>query len=360
MHNFTHLHVHTYYSILDGQSPVKDLVKKAATNGMRGMAITDHGNMYGIKEFFDEVNKLNKGRKKEGLEPFKPIFGCEMYVARRGAAMKSDMKLDRGGWHLVVLAKNANGYRNLIKLVSDSWVNGFYGRPRTDHEMLEKYHEDLIVCSACIGGEIPRKILAGDIDEARKAVEWHKRLWGEDFYLELQRHEVKDPKQVANRETFPLQQQVNRVLIEFAKEYNVKLVCTNDSHFVDEENAEAHDHLLCLSTNMELTDPNRMRYTKQEWFKTQEEMNEVFADIPEALDNTMEILDKVEVYDLESDPIMPFFPIPEDFGTEELWRQKFSEEDLYKEFTSDENGENQMPAEEGEKKIKKLGGYEKI
>ena len=360
MHNFTHLHVHTYYSILDGQSPVKDLVKKAAANGMRGMAITDHGNMYGIKEFFDEVNKLNKGRKKEGLEPFKPIFGCEMYVARRGAAMKSDLKLDRGGWHLVVLAKNANGYRNLIKLVSDSWVNGFYGRPRTDHEMLEKYHEDLIVCSACIGGEIPRKILAGDIDEARKAVEWHKRLWGEDFYLELQRHEVKDPKQVANRETFPLQQQVNRVLIEFAKEYNVKLVCTNDSHFVDEENAEAHDHLLCLSTNMELTDPNRMRYTKQEWFKTQEEMNEVFADIPEALDNTMEILDKVEVYDLESDPIMPFFPIPEDFGTEELWRQKFSEEDLYKEFTSDENGENQMPAEEGEKKIKKLGGYEKI
>ncbi len=360
MHDYIHLHVHTYYSILDGQSPVKALVQKAAADGMRGMAITDHGNMFGMKEFFDEVGKLNKGRKKEGKELFKPIFGCEMYVARRGAGTKKDMKLDRGGWHLIVLAKNINGYRNLIKLVSNSWVDGFYGRPRTDHEQLERYHEDLIVCSACIGGEIPHKILAGDIEGARRAVEWHKQLWGEDFYLELQRHEVKDPNLMANRETFPLQQKVNRVLLEFAKEHGIKVICTNDSHFVNEENAEAHDHLLCLSTGKELNDPNRMRYTKQEWFKTQQEMNEVFADIPEALDNTLEILDKVEVYDLESDPIMPFFPIPEDFGTEELWRQKFSEEDLYKEFTSDENGENQMSPEEGEKKIKKLGGYEKI
>ncbi|MCI6503112.1 MAG: DNA polymerase III subunit alpha [Prevotella sp.] len=360
MHDYIHLHVHTYYSILDGQSPVKALVQKAAADGMRGMAITDHGNMFGMKEFFDEVGKLNKGRKKEGKELFKPIFGCEMYVARRGAGTKKDMKLDRGGWHLIVLAKNINGYRNLIKLVSNSWVDGFYGRPRTDHEQLERYHEDLIVCSACIGGEIPHKILAGDIEGARRAVEWHKQLWGEDFYLELQRHEVKDPNLMANRETFPLQQKANRVLLEFAKEYGIKVICTNDSHFVNEENAEAHDHLLCLSTGKELNDPNRMRYTKQEWFKTQQEMNEVFADIPEALDNTLEILDKVEVYDLESDPIMPFFPIPEDFGTEELWRQKFSEEDLYKEFTSDENGENQMSPEEGEKKIKKLGGYEKI
>ncbi len=360
MRNFTHLHVHTYFSILDGQSPVKALVKKAVDNGMRGMAITDHGNMFGVKELFDEVGKVNKGRKKEGLEPFKPIFGCEMYVARRGMAMKQDMKLDRGGWHLIVLAKNHVGYRNLIKLVSNSWVDGFYGRPRTDHEQLEKYREGLIICSACIGGEIPSKILAGDIEGARKAVEWHKRLWGNDFYLELQRHEVKDPHIMANRETFPLQQKANMVLLDLAREYNVKVICSNDCHFVNEENAEAHDHLLCLSTGKELDDPDRMRYTKQEWFKTQEEMNDVFADIPEALDNTMEILDKVETYDLESDPIMPFFPIPEDFGTEELWRQKFTEEDLYKEFTSDENGENQLPEEEGQKKIKKLGGYEKI
>ena len=298
MRNFTHLHVHTYFSILDGQSPVKALVKKAVDNGMRGMAITDHGNMFGVKELFDEVGKVNKGRKKEGLEPFKPIFGCEMYVARRGMAMKQDMKLDRGGWHLIVLAKNHVGYRNLIKLVSNSWVDGFYGRPRTDHEQLEKYREGLIICSACIGGEIPSKILAGDIEGARKAVEWHKRLWGDDFYLELQRHEVKDPHIMANRETFPLQQKANMVLLDLAREYNVKVICSNDCHFVNEENAEAHDHLLCLSTGKELDDPDRMRYTKQEWFKTQEEMNDVFADIPEALDNTMEILDKVETYDL--------------------------------------------------------------
>ncbi len=360
MNDFIHLHVHTYFSILDGQSPVKDLVKKAIGDGMRGMAITDHGNMFGVKELFDECAKVNKGRKKEGLEPFKPIFGCEMYVARRGMREKSDQKLDRSGWHLIVLAKNLNGYKNLIKLVSDSWVDGFYGRPRTDHEQLERYHEGLIVCSACIGGEIPKKILAGDIEGARQAVRWHKAIWGDDFYLELQRHEVKSPSQRANRETFPLQQQANRVLMQLAREEGVKLICSNDCHFVNEENAEAHDHLLCLSTGKDLDDPERMLYTKQEWFKSRQEMNDVFADVPEALTNTVEILDKVEVYDLDSDPIMPFFPIPEDFGTEEIWRQKFSEADLFKEFTSDENGENQLIEEEGLKKIKKLGGYEKI
>ena len=282
-----------------------------------------------------------------------------MYVARRGMKRMDD-KIDRGGWHLIVLAKNLNGYKNLIRLVSRSWVDGFYGRPRTDHEDLEKFHEDLIVCSACIGGEIPKLILAGDIEGARKAVEWHKNLWGEDFYLELQRHEVKDPNLRANRETFPMQQQVNRVLIEFAKEYGIKLICTNDCHFIDKDAAEAHDHLLCLGTGKDLDDPQRMLYTKQEWFKSQAEMNEVFADIPEALENTLEILDKVETYDLESDPIMPFFPIPSEFGTEEQWRTRFSEDDLYKEFTSDEFGNNQLPEEDAKKKIKKLGGYDKL
>ena len=359
MHNFIHLHTHTHYSLLDGQSKVADLVQHAVADGMRGMAITDHGNMFGVKDLFDECNKINKQLKKEGKEPFKPIFGCEMYVARRGMKRMDD-KIDRGGWHLIVLAKNLNGYRNLIRLVSRSWVDGFYGRPRTDHEDLEQFHEDLIVCSACIGGEIPKLILAGDIEGARKAVEWHKNLWGEDFYLELQRHEVKDPNLRANRETFPMQQQVNRVLIEFAKEYGIKLICTNDCHFIDKDAAEAHDHLLCLGTGKDLDDPQRMLYTKQEWFKSQAEMNEVFADIPEALENTLEILDKVETYDLESDPIMPFFPIPSEFGTEEQWRTRFSEDDLYKEFTSDEFGNNQLPEEDAKKKIKKLGGYDKL
>ena len=360
MEDFVHLHVHTYYSILDGQSSIKKLVNKAIDDGMKGMAITDHGDMFGIKEFHDICMGVNKQRKKDGLDPFKPIFGCEMYVARRGDKSLKETKEDLGGYHLIVLAKNQNGYKNLIKLVSNSWVDGFYNRPRTDHQELEKYHEDLIVCSACIAGEVPAKILKGDIEGARKSIEWHKNLWGDDYYLELQRHEVTDPTIRANRETFPLQQQANKVLIELAKEYGVKLVCTNDAHFVDKENAEAHDHLLCLATGKDLDDPARMLYSKQEWFKTRQEMNDIFSDVPEAMANTVEILDKVEIYSLDADPIMPFFPIPESFGTEEEWRQKFTEEDLYKEFTCDENGENQLSPEDGEKKIKKLGGYDKI
>ncbi|SFC38164.1 DNA polymerase-3 subunit alpha [Xylanibacter ruminicola] len=360
MEDFVHLHVHTYYSILDGQSSIKKLVDKAIGDGMKGMAITDHGDMFGIKEFHDICNGVNKQRKKDGLEPFKPIFGCEMYVARRGDMMLKEGKEDLGGYHLIVLAKNEHGYKNLIKLVSNSWVDGFYNRPRTDHKQLEKYHEDLIVCSACIAGEVPAKILKGDIEGARKAIEWHKNLWGDDYYLELQRHEVTDPNIRANRETFPLQQQANKVLIELAREYGVKLVCTNDSHFVDKENAEAHDHLLCLATGKDLDDPTRMLYSKQEWFKTKQEMNDIFSDVPEALANTVEILNKVETYSLDADPIMPFFPIPESFGTEEEWRQKFTEQQLFEEFTTDENGENPLDPEAAEKKIKKLGGYDKI
>ncbi len=360
MEDFIHLHVHTYYSILDGQSSIKRLVDKAIGNGMRGMAVTDHGDMFGIKEFHDYVGGINKGRKKEGLEPFKPIFGCEMYVSRYGSKSLKDDKKHQSGYHLIVLAKNYQGYKNLIKLVSRSWTDGFYMRPRTDREDLEKYHEGLIVCSACIAGEVPKKILNGDIAGAREAIEWYHRVFGDDYYLELQRHEVKDPTIRANRETFPLQQQANKVLIELAHEYGIKLVCTNDAHFVDQENAEAHDHLLCLATSKDLDDPTRMLYSKQEWFKTREEMNEVFSDVPEALSNTLEILDKVEIYSIDHDPIMPFFPIPEDFGTEEQWRQKFTEEDLFREFTSDENGENPLPQEDGEKKIKKLGGYDKL
>lgn len=375
MQDFVHLHVHTYYSILDGQSRISRLVDKAIANGMRGMAITDHGDMFGIKEFFDYCNSVNKGREKEGLEPFKPILGCEMYVARHRKEDKVKENGDRSGYHLIVLAKNYKGYKNLIKLVSNSWVDGFYMRPRTDRHDLELYHEGLIVCSACIAGEVPAKILGSKAErgseatpevmrqrmaEAREAAMWYKRVFGDDYYLELQRHEVKDPAIRANRETFPMQQKANRGLVELARELDIKLVCTNDVHFVDEENAEAHDHLLCLSTGKDLNDPTRMLYTKQEWFKTREEMNEVFADIPEALANTAEVLDKVEFYSIEHDPIMPFFPIPEDFGTEEEWRRRFTEQDLYREFTSDENGENQLPPEEGEKKIAKLGGYEKL
>ena len=360
MEDFIHLHVHTYYSLLDGQSPVEKLVDKAIANGMRGMAITDHGNMFGVKELFNYCNKVNGKLKKEGKEPFKPIFGCEMYVAHRKKSDRVKDKGDMGGYHLIVLAKNYNGYKNLIKLVSRAWVDGYYMRPRTDREDLEKYHEDLIVCSACIAGEVPAKILKNDIAGAREAIEWYKNLFGDDYYLELQRHEVRDPHQRANRETFPLQQQANKVLMELAKEYGIKLVCTNDCHFVNQDNAEAHDHLLCLATGKDLDDPNRMLYTKQEWFKTREEMNEVFADVPEALSNTLEILDKVEFYSIDHSPIMPFFPIPKEFGTEEDTRKRITPEELFREFTTDENGNDIMSQEEAEKKIKKLGGIDKL
>ena len=360
MEDFVHLHVHTYYSILDGQSKISKLVDKAIANGMKGMAVTDHGDMFGIKEFHDYCIGVNKKRQKEGLEPFKPIFGCEMYVAKYGPKEQKNGREDQSGYHLIVLAKNYQGYKNLIKLVSNSWVDGYYMRPRTDRKDLERYHEGLIVCSACLAGEVPRKIGKGDMAGAREAIEWYHNLFGDDYYLELMRHEVKDPAVRANRETYKEQEPVNQELIKLAREYGIKLVCTNDVHFVDEENAEAHDHLLCLSTGKDLDDPTRMLYTKQEWFKTREEMNEVFSDVPEALSNTLDILNKVEIYSLDHDPIMPFFPIPEEFGTEEEWRQKFSEEDLYREFTTDENGQNPLPREEGEKKIKKLGGYDKL
>ena len=360
MEDYIHLHVHTHYSILDGQSKVPYLVDKAIKNGMKGMAITDHGVMFGIKEFSDYCASINKQRKKNGEEPFKPIFGCEMYVARRRKEDKVKEMHDNSGYHLIVLAKNYTGYKNLIKLVSRSWVDGYYYRPRTDREDLEKYHEGLIVSTACLAGEVPRNIMKGDMEAAKETVQWYKNVFGDDFYLELQRHEVKDPTLKANREAFPLQQKVNRVLLQLGKEFGIKCICTNDCHFEDKETAEAHDHLLCLSTQEDLNSPTRMRYSKQEWFKTREEMNEVFQDLPEVLSNTIEILEKVEFYSIDNGPIMPFFPIPEDFGTEEEWRKKFTEQQLYDEFTTDEHGENQLSPEEGEAVIKRLGGYEKM
>ena len=408
MQDFVHLHVHTQYSILDGQAAIPKLVDKAIKDGMRGMAITDHGNMMGIKEFFNYTNKVTGKAKgivkdteaklaslqdgtyapkfdKEGKNPdegktkeqliseceatlkkqrpianFKPIFGCEMYVARRGDKSLKQDRTDQSGWHLIVLAKNEHGYHNLIKLVSRAWVDGFYMRPRTDHKDLEAFHEDLIVCSACLGGEIPQKILQGRIEEAEETAKWFKSIFGDDYYIELMRHEVKDPSVRANRETYSLQVEVNKELLRIAQKYDIKCVCTNDSHFVDEENAEAHDRLICLATGKDLDDPKRMLYTKQEWFKTRAEMNEVFADLPEALANTCEVCDKVETYSIDHAPIMPNFAIPESFGTEEEYRKKYTEEDLFNEFTRDENDKVVMSEEEGLKKIKKLGGYDKL
>ncbi len=357
MQDFVHLHVHTQYSVLDGQAAIGKLVDKAIANGMRGLAITDHGNMFGIKEYFNLVSKLNSKREKEGLAPFKPIFGCEVYVAPRRLTDR-DKDLDRKAYHLILLAKNQTGYHNLIKIVSNAWTIGQYGHPRTDREQIQKYHEGIICCSACIGGEVPQKILANRFDEAEEAIRWYKQLFGNDYYLELQRHKATVPR--ANHETFALQQTVNAKLLEYAKQFNVKVICTNDVHFVNEDNAEAHDRLICLSTGKDLDDPKRMLYSKQEWMKTREEMNEVFADLPEALSNTCDICDQVEIYSIDHPPIMPNYEIPKEFGTEEEYRQRFTEKDLFDEFTQDENGNVVMSEEDAQKKIRKLGGFEKL
>ncbi len=345
MQPFVHLHVHSQFSVLDGQASVKKLVDKAIDDGMPGVALTDHGNMFGIKELFDYCNKKNgkykdaiKGLKKElkGLTnddapkddattmriseieaeiaqnekaQFVPIFGCEMYVCQSTMDVHVD-KRDTGR-HLVVLAKNSEGYHNLIKLVSMAWTQGFYSHPRIDKVSLEKYSKGLIVSSACLGGEVPRLLQDDKIEEAREVIRWFKSIWGEDYYLELQRH--KATVEHANHDVYPLQVKVNEQLIKLAKEEGVKLICTNDVHFVNEEDAEAHDRLICIATGKDLDDPKRMLYSKQEWFKTTEEMNALFADVPEALANTVEILSKVEQYTIEHGPILPNFPLPEGF-----------------------------------------------
>ena len=392
MEPFIHLHVHTQYSLLDGQASIDALINKAYDDGMRAIAVTDHGNMFGIKEFFNKVNKKNgkvqgtiKDLQKElktlsakeertdeenarlaeipGLlekakgDLFKPIIGCECYCARNHRLQKTE-KEDRSGWHLIVLAKNMTGYKNLIKIVSQSWTEGFYGRPRIDKELLEQHREGLIVCSACLGGEIPQKIMHGNIHAAEEAVLWFKQLFGEDYYLELQRHETH--RADADQTVYKHQVEVNKVLIELAHKHGVKIIATNDVHFVNEEDADAHDRLICLSTGKDLNDPNRMRYTKQEWMKTTAEMNQIFGDIPDALRNTLEIADKVEFYSIDSGPIMPTFNIPEEFGTEEEYRKKLTEKDLFDEFTRDENGNVVLSQEDAEAKIKKLGGYDKL
>ena len=393
--SFTHLHVHSYYSILDGMSSIKDLVDKARRNSMNAIALTDHGNMFGIKEFFNYVKKVNdpvskkiniiKDKIKETTEEetllslkneleseksklFKPIIGCEGYMARRGMLLKDTKnKEDRGGWHLILLAKNKIGYKNLCKLVSASWIDGHYYKPRIDKELLEKYHEGLIVSSACLGGEIPQKLMgnyAKDVDEeevtqtgiedlftvseenmreAEKSVLWFKSIFGDDYYLEIQRH--KTDKQNADTRVFQYQQIVNKAIIELGQRTNTKIIATNDVHFVEEEHAEAHERLICLSTGKDLDDPKRMRYTKQEWLKTPQQMWQIFADVPQALENTMEVADKIELYNINSDALMPVFEIPADFGTEENISENFTQEMLKEEF-----GNN----------FERLGGYNKV
>ena len=394
MSQFVHLHVHSQYSILDGQASIQRLVDKAMADGQPGIAITDHGDMFGIKEFYNYVKKV-KGKYKDkaaecekrlaalrdGTEQaddpqaeiaacekqlddlrrkmaFKPIIGCEVYVARRRLQDKEG-KPDQSGYHLILLAKNLKGYHNLIKIVSKAWTEGFYMRPRTDRTEIEKYHEGLICCSACLAGEVPRAITADDMERAEESIRWHKGVFGDDYYLELQLHKATVER--ANHEAYPMQLKVNKHLRELAAKYGVRMVCTNDVHFVDEDNAEAHDRLICLSTGKDLDDPKRMLYSKQEWLKTTAEMAAIFGETdPEAMRTTVDICNQVECYSIDHAPIMPTFEIPEEFGTEAEYRARLTEQDLYDEFTRDENGNVVLSEEEGRKKIEKLGGYDKL
>lgn len=324
MSQFVHLHVHTQYSILDGASAIKPLLKRANALGMTALAITDHGNMFGVKEFHDAA-------VKEGV---KPILGCEVYVATGSRFDKKRGREDRGH-HLILLAKNKAGYHNLAKMVSYAFTEGYYYHPRVDKELLRTYHEGIICCSACLGGELPQAIMHGDRAKAEAVVREFKEIFGEDYYLEMQLHRSGDPRR--DSEVYENQKRVNAVILELAAQYGIKYIASNDVHFIKAEDAEAHDRLICLNTGKDLDDPTRMRYTGQEFLKSPDEMAELFAEHPEALATTLEIADKVEEYSLEHKPLMPNFPIPEDFPIDwdqlkEVFSKKVKDEALLAEI----------------------------
>ncbi|HZJ74104.1 MAG TPA: DNA polymerase III subunit alpha, partial [Perlabentimonas sp.] len=361
MSKFVHLHVHTQYSILDGASSIKGLIDKAISLGMRGIAITDHGNMFGVKEFVNTVSKANQSHLSEikrlqkeidsaknsdtseelkiklaatQQKLFKPIIGCEAYVT---TDRKVRDKNRRGGDHLVLLAKNLTGYHNLTKMVSYSWTEGFYQRPRIDKELLRKYGEGIVVSSACLGGEIPQAIIKGNEAKAEEIIYEFKEIFGDDFYLEVMLHPVK-PGGFAER-TYQEQKRVNEVIFKLAAKTGVKCIATNDIHFINAEDAQAHDRLICLNTGKEVDDPNRLHYTMQEYLKSEDEMLRLFPNHPEAIYNTEEILNKIEIYSLDHDPIMPEFGLPDGFtddneylrhltykGAEVRWGKNLSDE----------------------------------
>lgn len=303
MNNFTHLHVHTQYSILDGASKISDLISKAKGSGMKSLAITDHGNMFGVKEFYNEAKK----------QEIKPIIGCEVYVADKSRFSKGTNE-NRSAFHLILLAKNFIGYRNLIKIVSLGWIEGFYYTPRIDKELLRKFGQGIIASSACLGGEVPSAILNGKDEKTEEIIKEYKDIFGDDYYLELMRHETEDAE--IDSDTFSKQVKVNEKLIELSRKLKVKLIATNDVHFINSEDAEAHDRLICLNTGKDIDDPKRLSYTKEEYLKTPDEMSKIFSDVPDAITNISEIVEKVEDYELNHKPIMPDFKIPGEFEDE--------------------------------------------
>ena len=379
--SFVHLHVHSCFSVLDGMSRLEDLVDKALRCKMPAIALTDHGSMFGTKEFLDYVEKVKKGAKDklteekitkeefDFIQAFKPIVGVEAYCAARSlrdkdkdkkifiARKNREMILDRSGFHLILLAKNHKGYQNLCKLVSVSYIEGFYAKPRIDKEILKKHSEGLIVCSACLGGEIPQLILNDEIEKAEETVRWFKEVFGDDYYLEVQLH--KPTRADIPDDVYREQLKVNASIYEIAAKTGVKVVATNDIHFVEAEHADAHERLVCVSTGRKISDKDRMLYTKEEYMKSSEQMKEMFADHPEVIENTLEVASKVETFSLSSSPIMPRYEIPEEFGTVEIYRERFSVDDLLDEFTTTADGVK-LEGDNATKRIKDLGGVEKL
>lgn len=307
--SFVHLHVHTQYSILDGLSSIKGLFKRARELSMPALAITDHGNMYGVKEFFKYANDKDN-LDADGNFIVKPIIGCEVYVTRHYDPRIKDNE-HRKYYHLILLAKNYEGYRNLMKICSLGHIEGkYYDKPRVSHEIVEQFHDNLICCSACLAGEVPKDILEDNVAAAREAVEWHKRVFGEDYYLEVQLHKSETG---FSEDVGEGQMKVNEVIWQLAEEMGVKTVATNDVHFIKKEDGPVHDRLICLTTNVNVAEPDRLHYTQQEWLKSEEEMAALFPDHPEALETTLEIAGKIEAFQIDRGHVLPKFAIDKDF-----------------------------------------------
>ena len=319
---FVHLNVHSHFSINDGCASIRELVDAAIKDRMPGIAITDNGNMFGMMEFFDYVSRINIERKEKGKRPFKPIFGCELYVAKNGSKDKKGGHKDLKGFHLTVLAKNLTGYKNLVKIVSNSWTDGFYGSPRTDRADLEKYHEGIIVLSGGIGSEVFTNISDGDIEGLDETIRWYRQTFAEDFYIELLRY----ADLFTNGSEL---QRINERLIEKADANGVKIVATNDVYYLRATDIHAYNTLQSIAEGKTVEEYEKLNYPQNRWLRSRKEMCELFSDIPEAIANTMDIYNKIEFYDICHAPIVPAINIPDGFGNDR--REK---EDNYLEYLS--------------------------
>ena len=352
MSGFVHLHLHTTYSLLDGQCQIVPLVKKARKLGMKALAVTDHGNLFALKSFYDECRAKNAKKYGDLADAtIKPILGCEAYVTSTGDLKSRDKSEKRH--HLCLHAKNLTGYHNLVKLISTAHIDGFYHNARIDHALLEKYHEGLHCSSACIAGEVSRAIDNGDMAEAERIAKWYKDLFGDDYSLEVMLHKSTKfgddiPLETRNdfRNLYERQVKVVKGMLELGKKLDIRVVATNDVHFLEKDDDDSHDVLLALSTGAKMSDTKRMIYTGEEWFKSEEDMRRLFAENPELIDNTLEVADRIEEYKLDSDPIMPKFDIPVSFGTEEGTKEKYDEPTL---------ADMYPPG-----RVDKLGGYDKV